>query len=110
MISVVSLTDAGKGKVHNVRRREKWVSRRNKSEVHHEQHHHVGCHRSRRAHCLRRRLGAEPLVGQPPRLRGMKEAASVRWREVSDTSRQLFHLQFVNAGMLQWRRWMGKDG
>ena len=116
MISVVSPTDTEKGKVHNVRRREKLVSRQSKTEVHYEQHHHVARHWSDCVLCLRRHLGAQPLVGRPPRLRGVKEAKPESWRGVSDTPRQLFtDLQSVNMGLLQCRRldgggWLKKKG
>ena len=61
-----------------------------KTEVHYEQHHHVARHWSDCVLCLRRHLGAQPLVGRSPRLRGVKEAKPESWRGVSDTPRQLF--------------------
>ena len=87
-----------------------------KTEVYYEQHYHVARHRSDCVLCLRRHLGAQPLVGQAPRLRGLKEAKPESWRGVSDAPRQLFtDLQFVNTGLLQWRRldgggWLKKKG
>ena len=68
-----------------------------KTEVHYEQHHHVARHRRDCVLCLRRHLGAQPLVGRPPRLRSVKEAEPESWRGVSDTPRQLF------ADQSMWR-------
>ena len=66
-----------------------------KTEVHYEQHHHVARHWSDCVLCLRRHLGAQPLVGRSPRLLGVKEAKPESWRGVSDIPRQLFTDQSV---------------
>ena len=81
--------------MHNVRRWEGWTLSMNKTEVHYEQHHHVARHRSDCVLCLRRRLGDQSVVGQPSRLRGVKEAKPESWRGVSDAPRQLFTDQSV---------------
>ena len=58
--------------MHNVRRREKWVSRQNKTEVRYEQHRNVGRHRNGRILRHLWRLGMLQ-VSPSSRLRDLNE-------------------------------------
>ena len=97
--------------MHNVRRREKWISRSNKTEVHYEQHRNVGHHRSCRILRHLRHLGVLQMLGaSPSRVRNLNEDEG-RGEQAAPL---VFYLQSI-CNPLTWGCynvgvWMGEDG